>query len=136
MLALCKNENSVFIHLPGVKGPRWSKEVRRQFFKEKVGGNINNMWRNTPPEDDWVHFDLVGTTFSGHSTKTTLGNTLRSLCYAWYYIELAGIEQAWDSDKVFVIASGDDVVIFSEPEYAGPIADTIRHMCTDDKTVV
>lgn len=135
MRALTKNENSVFIHLPGIKGPKWSKTVLKQFYREKVGGNSNSMWRNKQPEHDWVHLNLLGTTFSGHSTKTTLGNTLRSLCYAWYYVQRAGIRQPWDSDEVFIIASGDDVCIFSEPRHANGIAQQVRNLCTDDKTV-
>lgn len=42
-------------------------------------------WTNKRVEDDWIYIELEGTTFSGHSTKTTLGNTIRSLMYAWYY---------------------------------------------------
>lgn len=55
---------------------------------------------------------IRGTTFSGHPTKTTLGNTLRSICYAYFYLVKAGIKNPWDNPNVYVIAAGDDVVIF------------------------
>jgi len=42
-------------------------------------------------DTDYVQANFIcnkinGTTFSGHPTKTTLGNTIRSICYAFYYI--------------------------------------------------
>ncbi len=60
---------------------------------------------------------MNGTTFSGHPTRTTLGNTFRSLCYMYYYLEQAGVYEPWlvkadKSKNVFVAASGDDVVVW------------------------
>lgn len=48
-----------------------------------------------------------GTTYSGHPTRTTLGNTLRSINYYSYLMELIGIEPK-------LIAAGDDVCCFVE----------------------
>lgn len=42
---------------------------------------------------------LYGTTFSGHPTRTTLGNTLRSLFYMWFYMEECGIMEPWIKEK-------------------------------------
>jgi len=73
--------------------------------------------------------ELNGTTFSGHSTKTTLGNTLRTLCYAWYYQRQAGISRTpWDCELVFTIASGDDCVMFVHPDHAQHLYDTIMNL--------
>lgn len=69
---------------------------------------------------------IRGTTFSGHPTKTTLGNTLRSICYAYYYLIQAGITNPWSRDDVFVIAAGDDVVIFCEERWVRKIKDSIE----------
>lgn len=44
-----------------------------------------------------------------------MGNTLRSLAYTWYYAEDAGIPHPWDNEMMFVMASGDDVVLFCDP---------------------
>lgn len=68
---------------------------------------------------------IRGTTFSGHPTKTTLGNTLRSICYAYFYLICAGIKEPWNDDRLFVMAAGDDVVIFCAPELASGIEQSI-----------
>lgn len=64
---------------------------------------------------------------SGHATKTTAGGTLRSLILAWCYLVNCGIKEPWSPDckDVFVIASGDDVVIFCKPELAERIKKSI-----------
>lgn len=36
-------------------------------------------------QSNYIFNMIKGTTFSGHPTKTTLGNTFRSICYAYYY---------------------------------------------------
>lgn len=56
---------------------------------------------------------MEGTTFSGLSTRTTLGNTLRSLMYFYFYMSDAGISrEPWNDPNLFVMASGDDTVCF------------------------
>lgn len=68
-------------------------------------------------QQNYIYNKICGTTFSGHPTKTTLGNTLRSICYAYYYI-YGIIPKPWLSNEVKVRASGDDVVILCNPKYA------------------
>lgn len=46
---------------------------------------------------------MKGTTFSGHPTLTTLGNTLRSIMYVKYVSQSMGV-------KIPSLAAGDDVV--------------------------
>lgn len=53
-------------------------------------------------------FVLRGTTFSGHPTKTTLGNTLRVIYYGLYTAARAGIPY---SDLLFFV-SGDDACMW------------------------
>jgi hypothetical protein len=67
---------------------------------------------------NYIAIELKGTTISGLSTRTTLGNTLRSLAYMYFYIEESGIENPWLNEDIFVIASGDDVVCFCHPRYS------------------
>lgn len=127
MRSLLQNKNHVFVHAPGIDAPKWPDEVRKKFFsdiKESVS------WRESDPEKDWMHLELDGTTFSGHSTKTTLGNTLRTLMYAWYYQQCAGFETPWKNKKVFTIASGDDCVIFVSPEHTDHLMATILGLTT------
>jgi len=82
MRSLMNNQNFVFVHAPGVYSPAWPKEVRKRFYRD-IDESIG--WKDKDPEEDWFFLQLDGTTFSGHSTKTTLGNTIRTLLYAWYY---------------------------------------------------
>jgi len=90
-------------------------------------------WKNNRIENDWVYFEIEGTTFSGHATRTTLGNTLRSLCYAWYYQMICGISQTpWDSDLVFTMAAGDDVVMFVHPDWVRALRNTVRAHTTEN----
>lgn len=56
----------------------------------------------------YIPISIKGTTFSGHPTATTLGNTLRSICYIHYYAFKANIPM---SDLRY-FAAGDDVNIF------------------------
>ena len=53
---------------------------------------------------------INGTVFSGHPTRTTLGNTLRVLSYAWYIAHLAQVPES----KIKIHAAGDDMLIFIE----------------------
>jgi hypothetical protein len=71
--------------------------------------------------------EISGTTFSGLSTKTTWGNTLRSLFYVWFYLATLVLKKGkpWDNDLFFAIASGDDVVVFCEPSLAEKIEELI-----------
>jgi len=48
---------------------------------------------------------LRGTTFSGHPTKTTLGNTMRSILYYRFIAHKAGVEAD-------LLVAGDDVVMW------------------------
>lgn len=63
---------------------------------------------------------------SGHGIRTTLGNTLRSLAYAYYYIQYPYLNKhnrltqvstkPWDDERFFVMASGDDLVIVGDED--------------------
>lgn len=76
--------------------------------------------------------ELAGSVFSGHSTKTTLGNTLRSLLYVYYYISAAGISATpWNMKNCFVMAAGDDVTIFCDPTLTRRIKRAIRAKCVE-----
>lgn len=77
----------LFLHLPGIQDEPWPHTVTNSFS--------HDVERLDAPWTDYVWFRLNGTTFSGHPTKTTLGNTLRSLTYAYYYAERAGVSDAW-----------------------------------------
>jgi len=127
---LLVNDFDLFVHAPGVNGPKWSDRVLGKFRSDIQG---SSRWPS--PESDWIHVSLMGTTLSGHPTKTTLGNTLRSLCYMYFYVLSAdvGIQKPWDSDRCFIIASGDDVVLWCEPAIAPKIVESIRSLSSPDK---
>lgn len=75
---------------------------------------------------DWLTFYINGTTFSGHPTRTTLGNTLRSLVYHAYMLHRANI------DNYFLAAAGDDVVCWVEALDAHRYAASIRRLTSSD----
>lgn len=132
MKALLRTRNIVFIKVPTVDAPLWPEHVKKQFFRCIAEARH---WKHCGPEKDWIYLELEGTTFSGHATRTTLGNTLRSLCYAYWYCTEAGItDTPWDSDKLLVIAAGDDVVIWVQPQYMQLLVDTILMHTTRDIT--
>lgn len=53
----------------------------------------------------YPNFSVYGTTYSGHPTRTTLGNTLRSIAYYKYVMMQSGLEP-------LMMAAGDDVVMW------------------------
>jgi hypothetical protein len=82
---------------------------------------------------NYIYTEVHGTTFSGLSTRTTLGNTFRSLCYTWFYAEKAGISNADISDLMFVMASGDDVVLFCDPSIKNMLVTSIMSLTSRTK---
>lgn len=60
--------------------------------------------------------EINGKTFSGHSFRTTIGNTLNSLIYMWDHLRMIGVSDPWKSDLVKVRAQGDDVIVFAMKE--------------------
>lgn len=52
---------------------------------------------------------LTGTTFSGHPTRTTFGNTLRSILFMKFCASRANIP--WDARYINVRVAGDDIFI-------------------------
>lgn len=61
---------------------------------------------------DWksnlIGFDINGTTFSGHPTWTTLGNTLRSIAYGMNIFYDLG----YSINDYWMVAAGDDLVLW------------------------
>lgn len=56
---------------------------------------------------------------------------MRSILYAYYYIWAAGISaEPWNDKRFFVMASGDDTVIFCEPSLEIPIKEAILNLTT------
>lgn len=62
---------------------------------------------------NYIPLTINGTTFSGHPTATTLGNTLRSICYVHFYADQANISM----DNIRYFVSGDDVVIYVKDQH-------------------
>lgn len=52
---------------------------------------------------------ILGTTFTGHPTRTTLGNTLRMLFMTLYIAHLAGV----DASEFLHWHAGDDVLVYA-----------------------
>lgn len=58
--------------------------------------------------------NVVGTTYSGHPTKTTLGNSARVMFYVCYALDKIGEKDVFTgkNPKVKVFVAGDDCIIF------------------------
>jgi hypothetical protein len=101
---LCKNETTAFVYCPAflTNARPWRDEFYQQAWRADVKEDRENLHKLYLP------IPLKGTTFSGHSTKTTLGNTFRSIFMAEFWAEESG------TTGHFVIASGDDTAIFGK----------------------
>jgi len=100
----------------GVKRQKWDAITLKLFKK------CNPQCKSEEPWNEYLYFPIDGKTFSGHATRTTLGNSIRSLCYTYTmwrsYLKSKGLDtkhqdwmRPWDhkNQKVIrVAASGDD----------------------------
>lgn len=98
--AMCDLDMDVFVPTPGVSCP--VKSSLRLY--QKHGGH----------SDEVAHFKMRGTTFSGHPTLTTLGNTLRSIMYTKFAAFMSGI-------NMVCMVAGDDCVAFVHHLDAAPL---------------
>jgi len=82
---------------------------------------LSRHWPNSRPKSGQAicSYKVSGTTFSGHPTKTTLGNTLRSLFYYKYAFRHF-------LKPVQMLASGDDIVIWTERAEKDKIVKAVR----------
>jgi hypothetical protein len=90
MKSLLSTTNVMYITLPGINDEPWTDEQLAHYRRE-TSDRVSNPWDNV------LRIEIEGTTFSGLSTRTTLGNTLRSVAYMFYYAALAGIDDPWNS---------------------------------------
>lgn len=117
------------MHLPGFNNPtKWDKETS-QMFKDSGLHTYDE-----DPENNYAHFSLYGTTFSGQSFRTTFGNTLRQMCYIYYYLGFY-VEEPWNCDDIKIFVSGDDCVVFTSEELAEGCRDIILMMTTRGRDV-
>lgn len=98
---ITRQETYIFANIPNIHGPAWNRKIRAAFYATQE--------KKIPhPEKHWICIPIKGTTFSGDPVKTTLGNTLRTMAYAYHYAEMLGIRNPWTDDRLFVMAAGDD----------------------------
>jgi len=99
------------------------------------GGDFD---KNDPqPWKQYLPIPLHGTTFSGHTMKTTLGNTIRSILYAFWYCKKAGYGQTMDeirANGIHIQGAGDDICIYSDRDKCHQISATIRELTLDSKS--
>ena len=125
--------------MPGVCAPKWPKDIKRRFISQVLPSknaltSLGNYMRDRP-EDDYVSIEIDGTTFSGLSTRTTFGNTLRSIMYMYFYMDESNLESTdpWLSKNSFVIAAGDDTVVWTIPQFAERLRQNILRLTTRNK---
>jgi hypothetical protein len=120
-----KVDHYMYVRIKGVDSPQMTADMSK-CLREVMGPRRYD-------ESDFLCLPLHGTTFSGHPTATTLGNTFRSLCYAWYYLEQAGFSEPWTRDDLFVAAAGDDVVIWVDKAVTDKVVQKILELTSRDK---
>jgi len=85
-----------------------------------------------------LRMKILGTTFSGSPTRTTLGNTLRVFSYWSYICKQAGLSYTFlkgDINKdVFIYVSGDDVVMWTHKNLADRIIASSDRLTSKDKS--
>lgn len=87
--------------IPTIMQERLLKELKRtktQFYAKDPEKIV---------QGKWITGEINGTVFSGHATKTTLGNSLRVLLYARFIQHLANIENS----QISINVVGDDCLI-------------------------
>lgn len=97
---MCDLNMDVFVPTPGVVC--WAKTSLQLYAKH---GGTN---------EEVAHFKMQGTTFSGHPTLTTLGNTLRTIMYTKFAAFMSGIEMV-------CMVAGDDCAAFVHRDDAIPL---------------
>jgi len=123
--------NYLFIHLPGVNSPSWPDHVKKRFRTMKLTGV------DVHPEENYAYLAINGTTFSGLSFRTTFGNTLRAVAYTYFYLHKScnpEFSTPWLSPNLVVVASGDDVVLWTTPALAKVAREAILSCTTRDRT--
>jgi len=111
----------VFLELPGVEEiciSRKEKQLFTKHFPIKAAGRK----KTKKFFSGLILFELLGTTYSGNPVRTTLGNTLRSIMYCYWYAFNAGLfkPEDWKRSKTtnfWCIAAGDDVICWMKREH-------------------
>jgi hypothetical protein len=83
--SLLSTTNIMYVTLPGIDDDEWTESELAEYRRE-TGDRGEAPWQYI------ARIVIKGTTFSGLSTRTTLGNTLRSIAYTFYYCLKAGIK--------------------------------------------
>ena len=78
--------------------------------------------------NEYQLFKLKGTTFSGHPTLTTLGNTLRSIMYAKYALYELQLPHN-------ILAAGDDLVVWVQKPVADLFVNKMKSLAYTTKDV-
>lgn len=114
------HQNVLFTMLPGVNLQPFPEDVT-QIFNKEIDPSDKAPWEN------WSYLRINGCTFSG-DPYTTVRNTFACLVYGWTYLVVADptILYPWSDPRCFVIASGDDMVLW----YSDDITSTIRSLTT------
>jgi len=110
---------TIFFCVPGVDWNEWSEDetsLFRKFFK----GNMR----------DWLPLTVRGTTFSG-DPGTTIWNTLRQMCYGYYYLDPL-FPDPWTRMKM--PTSGDDQMFCVPKGYGKLFHDLLLTLTARDKT--
>lgn len=83
--AATKTTAQVWIELVGRDEILLTEEEQKQYRQSCYHAWMAKQKRGKNPVAGVVCFYIWGTTYSGNPVRTTLGNTLRSICYMYFY---------------------------------------------------
>jgi len=141
--AATQNIAQVFLKLPKVQDNMLTPKEKTVYLRHYPNKKLRAEKRGEDVFAGLVCFYLLGTTYSGNPVRTTLGNTMRSVFYMYYYCYKCGLFtfEDWDKSfnspnfrrKVWCIASGDDTVLWLRKGDVEAVAREMDQITTEDK---
>lgn len=104
----------------------WLKQYKMTDDQKSL---LKRHWPRYKPKPGYATaaYNVDGTTFSGHPTKTTLGNTLRTLAYYRFAFK--------DLPRVQMMAAGDDVVCWIERKDIPQAIERVSYISKKDAAI-
>lgn len=82
---------------------------------------------------DWAALDLLGTTFSGHSFRTTIGNSCDSFIFLLVAKYLGTGNMDSEDSRWKPLVQGDDVIVNGQPDFLSCLAKGYQEISHHEK---
>jgi hypothetical protein len=100
VLSATEKQKTFFVNLPGINYTSWTPHEKEMRYRYRLG-----------KKKDLLPFTILGTTLSGDSISTTLGNTFREILYINYYIYKETGKKFWQDNSFYTPTAGDDSLV-------------------------